>query len=132
MLELLLLLQDTAAAVADTVADVIVSPGTEYATEGVGVLLASASGIVGSFLLGLAKVGLAKVKVLDTLIWKVVQPFQPVILMGLGVLLPLLVNALGLIAPLPDGALIASAPLAALIGITTRELAVRVAPQLKG
>lgn len=129
MLQLVLLLQDTAMVMAaDTMAqaaDTVVSPGTEYALEGVSLFLAGGLGVLGAIVLDLVKKGLALVGKADAAIVKVLKPLQPAIVAVLSIGLPLLTNMLGW-SEVPDATIFASAPIAGLIGTVGREYALKL------
>lgn len=108
-----------------------VSQGQQYASEGLSILVTGGVGVLGSLLLGLVKRPLAAIGALDSKIAAFIKPFQPVVLMALGYALPLAAAKLGLIAAVPSAELFAQAPLAAIIGVTAREAAVRLQAAVK-
>lgn len=86
-------------------------------------------GLGSSLILGCAKLVGGKVAQglggIDAKIVNVIKPVQPLVLMGLTWALPVLAAKVGIAQP-PDAATVAAAPLAALFGITARELVRRV------
>lgn len=80
-------------------------------------LFTFASGLIGSALLGVAK----KTNMLDGKVGKFIKPFQPAVVMGAAVGLPLLANAIGL-SEVPSADVFTAAPLTTVLNVTLREV----------